>query len=166
MLSKSFGVGVCVALSALIWTGCNKEQPAIKPAGGSSQTGGGQKPAYHPEHGLDNGHLFDIDTETFKAQWHQSSKHNKIEIKFLDAEGKAYKPAKVDGVSIRSTSRTDGMEWTMEAGERNENGEVASFSLDNEELHQAMTLGIRVEFKCGDEVFSAVVPPHEPHMHD
>ncbi len=150
-----------LALSLVI--GCNQKPDNT----GGTKTGGGSKQtAYHPEHGPGGGHVLDVDAEDFKAQWHQSSKHHKIRVEFLDAEGKAAKPTNIDSVTIFSTSRSDGKSWSLEAGPKNDDGTVAEFTLEDEELHQAMSLGIRVEFKRGDEVFLAIVPAHEPHLHD
>ncbi|HMP79569.1 MAG TPA: hypothetical protein PKD54_08970 [Pirellulaceae bacterium] len=155
---------LCTALLMASLVGCNNKGDGGSDTGKSGN--GAAKTAYHPKHGPGDGHLLDVDAEDFGAQWHQSSKHNKIRIEFLDAEGKAAKPAKIDSVTVFSTSRSDGKSWALEAGERNADGEVGEFSLDDEELHQAMSLGIRVEFKRGEDVFMAIVPAHEPHLHD
>ena len=88
-----------------------------------------------------------------------------IRIYVLDAEGKANLPIRADEVTIKRTAGKEVVSFTLEPEDANEQGEAAAYMLEDKELTIAISLGVEVEIKVGDEVHRGKIPPHEPHHH-
>ncbi len=66
---------------------------------------------------------------------------------------------------ITPISGNDTTPFELPAVEPNANGESAEFMLDSKQLNVAMTLGVKVEIKVGDQVYTGEIAPHAPHDH-
>lgn len=163
-----------VALGLFVVSGCDT------PAGNnktSNKTASGEKHDHahdhdhdhageeHAAHGPNDGHVFKLTPADLSAEWTHSSANDIIKVFVLNKESKSNQAVKCDKVVITPLSGNDTTPFVLPAVAPNANGETAEFMLDNKQLNMAMTLGVKVEIKVGDQTYTGEIAPHAPHDH-
>ncbi|MEM9943974.1 MAG: hypothetical protein AAF939_20615 [Planctomycetota bacterium] len=119
----------------------------------------------HPPHGPNHGHIFDLDTDGHQGEWCKYPDNNVIRMFILDAKGKKNVPVKIDSFTVRPKVGADEEEFVLEPEEANENGETATYKLDDEDLYRAIPLGVDIEIKSGDQTWKGEIKAHKPLDH-
>ena len=117
-----------------------------------------------PVHGPNHGHLFRLKDTKMVGEWCHYKDNNVIRMFLL--EDKDGNVVAADAVTVTPTAGSDKNPFNLE-GDSNEKagGSFNAYMLDDQKLHLAMNLGVKVEFKVGDKTYSGEIEPHEPHEH-
>ena len=83
----------------------------------------------------------------------------------LDGEGNANKKAKVDSFIVKPQVGSDAEVFELAPEDANENGETATFMLDEQALGIAIPLGVDIEIKIGDKTLKGEIKAHKPLDH-
>jgi len=164
---------IIAALAIVIFAvGCEKpnEGTGGKPAGDDHAghdhaDGDGHDEHDHPPHGPFGGHIFDLDSEDYQAEWKKYKDNNIIRMYLLDGEGKKEVAAKVDSFIVKPQAGKDDVQFELTAENPDENGASATYMLDDEQLTIAIPLGVDIEIKMGDQVLKGQIKAHKPLDH-
>lgn len=157
------------ALAVVVFAsvGCdNPETAGDKPAKDDHSHEGDLGHAHdHPPHGPAGGHIFDLDSDDYQAEWKKYKDNSVIRMYILDGAGKKAVPVKVDSFIVKPQAGKEDVSFELAAEEANENGETAVYMLDDDALFTAIPLGVDIEIKMGDKTLKGQIKAHKPLDH-
>lgn len=118
----------------------------------------------HAAHGPQGGHMFPLESKEFLGEWTQSQSNDVIKFYLMDAAKQA-KPVKVEYFHVIPMVGNDPTPFELEAESPDDEGKSAVYVLDDKNLHTALPLGVKIEFKTGDTVVTGKVDAHTPYDH-
>lgn len=159
-----------LAMVVFATSGCDK--PATTPNGpeashdGDSHADHGHDHDHdHPAHGPYGGHIFDLDSSDYQAEWKKYKDNDVIRMYLLDADGKEAKALKVDSFTVKSDVGDDQAMFELAAEDADENGASAVYMLEDKQFASAIPLGVTITIKSGDQTMMGKIKAHAPRDH-
>lgn len=119
----------------------------------------------HAAHGPMGGHIFSLSSPDFQGEWKKYPDNNIIRMYVLDAAGKKPVPVNVDSFIVKHKIGNDGKQFEFAAEDPDESGASAVYKLDDQDLAIAMSTGVDIEIKIGDQTVTGSIEAHEPLDH-
>ncbi len=163
---------ITLAAIALFAVGCEKPNDQVAANGGSNSSQdhdhdhgeAGHDDHFHPEHGPNHGHIFELDSPDYCGEWQKFKDNNVIKMHILDKDKKSV-AVKVDSFKVIPMAGNDSTPFELAPESPDDEGKSSVYSLDDQNLSIAIPLGVTIEITMGDQTLKGKIDQHEPLDH-